>query len=664
MTQTRQIHLDFHCSEHIEAIGRDFSKTDFQDRLKSAKVNSINLFAKCHHSWSYYPTKLGKIHPNLQFDLLGEQLKACHEIGIKAPIYYTVGWSANDAERHPEWCARTESGDFISINGPSKRAADEPLPHYEWKFLCLNNPYHNQILSEVEELCTLYAEDIDGFWFDIYQVHRSCYCELCQKSMRELGIDMGDPQKVEAFTAQVMKRHCAELSALIKVKHPKASVFFNGTTAIEEGANFRYGMYAYNTVQDLEDLPTAWGGYDKFPMQSKYFLKAGDTITAMSGKFHTAWGEFGGFKHPNALKYEASSMIAFGANCNFGDQLHPNGQLDASTYQNIGYAYDYVEKIEAYGIGGQPIARLGLWRSFDEGCDEGMAKILMEAQVDFEIANSSEYLKEFEVLIIPSRAKLSEDDVSRLKLYLAEGGKLISLSKGLLDHENKVFKVDLGLEYLGTASFDCDYTLAEPALLIDYAQGPFLNNLPAIKTKPKAEAETLAHIHEPYFSRTPSHYCSHQNTPYKIEQSSHPAVVRHKSTLFLAHDLDVLYFKGGARVHRDLFINALNLIYKAPLVKVNLPSTGRISLLHQERQQRYVLHLLFSTPIQRGDTSVIEDLVALHDVKVDFCFNQEIKRVRLIPDDKELEAADLEGNLSVTIPRFECHCALVFDYST
>ena len=32
----------------------------------------------------------------------------------------------------------------------------------------------------------------------------------------------------------------------------------------------------------------------------------------MSGKFHTEWGEFGGFKHADALKYEAAAMIASG----------------------------------------------------------------------------------------------------------------------------------------------------------------------------------------------------------------------------------------------------------------------------------------------------------------------------------------------------------------
>ena len=80
MKLTRQIHLDFHTSEHIKDIGENFDKKVFQQYLIKAKVTSINLFAKCHHSWSYYPTKVGRIHPNLSFDLLGEQIAACKEI--------------------------------------------------------------------------------------------------------------------------------------------------------------------------------------------------------------------------------------------------------------------------------------------------------------------------------------------------------------------------------------------------------------------------------------------------------------------------------------------------------------------------------------------------------------------------------------------------------
>ena len=113
MSLKRQIHLDFHCSEHIKGIGRSFDEKAFQKTLSAANVTSINLFAKCHHSWSYYPTKIGRMHPNLNFDLLGAQIRACREIGIKVFIYFTVGWSANDAEDNPEWCARNKDGSTI-----------------------------------------------------------------------------------------------------------------------------------------------------------------------------------------------------------------------------------------------------------------------------------------------------------------------------------------------------------------------------------------------------------------------------------------------------------------------------------------------------------------------------------------------------------------------
>jgi hypothetical protein len=51
----RQVHLDFHTSELIENIGSDFSKEQFQSALKKGHVNSITVFAKCHHGMFYYP---------------------------------------------------------------------------------------------------------------------------------------------------------------------------------------------------------------------------------------------------------------------------------------------------------------------------------------------------------------------------------------------------------------------------------------------------------------------------------------------------------------------------------------------------------------------------------------------------------------------------------
>ncbi|RPH92365.1 MAG: hypothetical protein EHM72_17520, partial [Calditrichaeota bacterium] len=658
---SRQIHLDFHTSEYIPEVGKNFSKAQFQEALKAGHVNSINVFGKGHHGWSYYPTKIGKQHPNLSFDLLGAEIDACHEIGVLAPIYFTVGWSVNDARNHPEWCARNKDGSYVTSAPWDFNAADNtPKPPFHWINMCVGTDYHLLIMKQVEEICQKYA--VDGFWFDIYQVDRLCYCASCMKAMLKEGVDTNDVGAVAQFNAQTMKKHQKELSELIRRYHPAATIFFNGTTAIQSYNNFWHKMYEYNTMQDLEDLPTTWGGYDKLPIQSKFFLQAGYIITAMSGKFHTSWGEFGGFKHPNAIKYEAASMISWGANCNFGDQLHPSGLMDMATYKNIGAGYSYVEKIEEYGIGGKPIANIALWRSFDQVHDEGLAKMLLEGHVNFDIANGADDLSQFDVILIPGIACLSQADADKINDFARQGGGLVVLGEGALDRNKEKVILDIGASYLGKGRFDIDYLVVGKELNFGLVDSPFLNYESAIRVKPEGNTKTLAAIREPYFSRTYLKYSSHQNTPYQLQDAEHPGILQKGNVIFFAHDLDKLYYVHGARLHRDLFLNAVRLLDKNPMVQVELPSAGRVSLLHQPDQKRYVLHLLYGPPIQRGRCEVIEDLPFLYNVKVSVELPKKITKVYLVPDLTKLQVTKQEKRLVVTIPQFQCHCGIVYEY--
>ena len=78
----RQIHLDFHTSELIPDVGADFNSAEWGATLRKARVNSINIFAKCHHGYAYYETKIATRHPALKIDLLGEMITACRANGI------------------------------------------------------------------------------------------------------------------------------------------------------------------------------------------------------------------------------------------------------------------------------------------------------------------------------------------------------------------------------------------------------------------------------------------------------------------------------------------------------------------------------------------------------------------------------------------------------
>lgn len=657
---TRQVHLDFHTSRQLEGIGARFSKEQFQEALRVGRVNGINLFAKGHHSWSYYPTEVGRRHPNLDFDLLGAQMEACHEIGVECPFYFTVGWSVNDAADHPEWCVRNRDGSFRG--GPDPEAGpDDPIPPGTWRLLCPSGEYHKLIVRQVKELCERY--DVDGFWFDIYQARdRGCYCDNCRARMAERGVDVEDQTAVLIHLVEVYKEHMRDLRETIAEHHPEATVFFNGTTAFWANSNQNYGTYECNTHQDLEDLPTGWGGYDKFPLKATFFHDLGYQVCAMSGKFHTSWGEFGGFKHPNGLKYEAAAMIAYGSACNFGDQLHPSGLMDLQTYRNLGEAFSYVEQIEDYGIGGIPVSDLGLWFTGHSQSDQAVAKLLLESQHAFRVANPRN-ADGFKTIVIPSRASLDAADVAVLEAFVASGGGLVVLGEGAMNASSDGFVLDLGAEYLGPARYDSDYTkVGEEFAAQGLMTSPVLNYEPAMRVKPAAEAEVLAEVYEPYFSRTHAHYTSHQNTPQRSDPAGHPALIQTGKVVFSPSALDRIYTSKAAPPHRDLFAAALDRIHPERMVEVDLPSAGRVSLLHQAGDSRYVSHVLYATPHYRGGLELIEDIVPLYDVRVSVRVPESVTSAKLIPGGEELAIAREGDACTVIIPKLEMHAAVVFNY--
>ena len=104
----KQVHLDFHTWGQIPDIGKRFSKENFQAALKEAGLESITVFAKCHMGYSYYPSKVWKMHPNLDFDLTAAMVEAAHEIGVRAPVYITAGINEDNAAEHPEWHAKRD----------------------------------------------------------------------------------------------------------------------------------------------------------------------------------------------------------------------------------------------------------------------------------------------------------------------------------------------------------------------------------------------------------------------------------------------------------------------------------------------------------------------------------------------------------------------------
>ena len=115
-------------------------------------------------------------------------------------------------------------------------------------------------------------------------------------------------------------------------------------------------------------------------------------------------------------------------------------------------------------------------------------------------------------------------------------------------------------------------------------------------------------------------------------------------------------------MHRDLFANALALIYSRPMVQTSLPSAGRVSLMHQPQQRRYVAHLLYGAPLQRGRCLVIEDLPALVRCAADRARAADRQQQPISsPDARRSSMTREDGAVSVTVPRVQGHQAVVFE---
>jgi len=661
----RQVHLDFHSSEHLPAVGEAFDPQQFQAMLQWAGVDQVNLFAKGHHGWSYYPTEIGAPHPTLVVpDLLDQQIAACEAIGVKVGIYYTVGWSVRDAEQHPAWCVQTREGNpqALSFDPSASHHPTDPFPIFAWTYLHPENGYERLMLRQIEELCQRY--DPFAFFFDIMAPERVCYCETCQTGMKAQGIDPADKEAALGYSYDLWAGFMQEVRDLVQSHDPATKVFFNGTT-VWQAAHLRRKLWAVNTHIELEDLPTFPGDYDKLPLRSKYFLAGGHPIVGMSGKFHTSWGDFGGYKSPEALQQEAATMLAYGASVNFGDQLHPSGQMDTATYQNLRPAFDYLAQWGEYGVGGRPHATLGVWASGVEPSDQGVTRMLCEEQIDFEVVNLATDWTHLKAIVLPSATQLTADEAERFEAFVDAGGKLLALGKALLRPEGQDFWLSVGARYLGEGQFREDFAKptfgrAWPGL----PQAPIRMYGAGMQVAAAPEAKVLAQVYEPYFDRTYERFVSHQNTPPRPEPAAHPAIWRNQSVVSMAHAIDRSYHAWGAQAHRKLFLAALREVYATEdqAVQVEMPSGGRVSLLHQPDQRRYVLHLLYAPPLKRGRTLVIEDLPLLPAHSLQVSLPHRVQRIRQQPQGADLPFAYQQNQLTTEIQAMQGHSFLVLSY--
>mgnify|MGYP006235091241 FL=1 len=84
-------------------------------------------------------------------------------------------------------------------------------------------------------------------------------------------------------------------------------------------------------------------------------------------------------------------------------------------------------------------------------------------------------------------------------------------------------------------------------------------------------------------------------------------------------------------------------------------------MLHQEDKNRYVIHLLYAPPLQRGRCLIIEDVPEIHGVELNINLNKKIKKAYFVNLEKEIKIEDGES-IQIKVDKFQIHEALVLEY--
>lgn len=254
--------------------------------------------------------------------------------------------------------------------------------------------------------------------------------------------------------------------------------------------------------------------------------------------------------------------------------------------------------------------------------DIGANRVMLEGKYLYRMIDLQDDFSAYHLIILPDTIRLNPELAKRLQVYLNGGGKIFATGKSGLMLNQDCFALNFGADFKGENPF-APITLYRILILspatphVMYGQG-YLIEL----NGGKSDADRC----NPYFNRDITHFCSHQHTPNEPDTAG-PAVSITNNTAYVSWDIFSDYAQSGSLHLKELAVHMIDrLLSDQKTIKTNLPDRAITTLTYQEKQNRYINHMLFAHTTVRGsyapiggeaqDVEVIEDIVPLYNIDV------------------------------------------------
>jgi hypothetical protein len=583
----RQIHLDFHTPGFVP-VADQFNAKSFFDTLAAARVNSISFFAKCHHGYSYFDSKIGTPHPGMSCDLFGEAAAEAEARGMGFLSYFSLNVDEVIAEKHPEWVALFRDG----------RPVDSQIlqdgSELYWRWLCPNKGgYLDEFFfPHVEECLANYP--MDGIFIDMAgYLPDSCFCDKCVSAMHALRLDPDNPIDHTKFNSASMQAFARRLRETMDRYRPGMRLEIGCYNAWGEARK------APGTISEfyVESLSYQTGWFH-LPVMGRYVSNTGVPVTGMTGRFLKNWGDFGTVLSPHQLKLQVGQHLSIGASCTIGDHLHCNGRLEPAVYDVIGEAFSHVERLQPYcsgmerareaailvpeGVETNSAVGTGKGGAIDiHDCVNGAGKLFMEGHIQWDVIDPSMPLDDLTAAILV-HPYLTNDYIDKLEAFVTGGGTLIVDANGILAPDSVAarWRQFIGVESAKMSEHPGSfYRLIDPDLAAGVPDMANYAHAPSVEIRAAAEAiEHARAIHSPCV-RSREHFYGHFHGPDMVETG--PAIISVARgagrVVVLAQALFAAYLNTGYHAHRTLLHNIFNLAMPERLVTTDAPTIMEIT---------------------------------------------------------------------------------------
>lgn len=555
----KRLHLDFHNHPAVRGIGSNLTAENFRASLEELGVDSVVLFAKCHHGLSYYNTAVGTPHPGMADELLPRQVEACEKAGIDYHFYLSVLRENRLYDDRPEWR-------WLNWNGNPSGAEGE------WRLVCLNAGYYEEHLKpQIMELLERFPGTA-GIWLDIIRYKGgACYCPNCVRDARDLGLSP------EEFNERMCLETFRDLQQLLQARGKELTlntiVFF--------------GNQQWRPLGPIEiESILAHVGPFHFPLFSRYLNRYPAERFGITHSFYQNWREFGTAKHPVQMNYEVCQMAFSGFGVSLGDELEPDGTFEPRRFPVLKEGYQLARRLsEICDLSAKPVSEVAVLASQSGTAQEdgqpvsgnrdsfvrGALKALIESHYQTAVVDVDEDLSPYSCLI--ARASQLEPDILRgiADRFIARGGKLLvfgSAGQGCLDW--------LGLRRRGSGNADYQFLELEPgSRLLVRSRLDLL--------EPPAGFETVGHAYLPYGDAE----LGGRETSYirpVDPQSKSPAVFLARNGRLLYCQADVLsdYFDRGNWAYADVLRLLLGKLGVSPMAGGDIPRSAEVWLCESD----------------------------------------------------------------------------------